>query len=350
MEVRFPTIRILLNVLLLLVTVAEFSDSQTHNSGFPQVVPNRQQFFQSEPIAISCEGQNGLIGWRVMKKINGGVRPCASNWETSIGPCKIINAYPSTDSGEYWCEHGGIQKRNSVNITVTDLESHVILEIPAQPVMQGENVTLHCRKKDANSSYTAKFYKNGISTGSSSSGNIMIPTVSKSDEGLYKCSIPDAGESPESWLTVGSHPTVPYLEIYLVLCIGLGVLLVVILLILVGVFQCNKHQQTIRNHAEETSLTPGAQNSTASFRSPSSAQTVPAVVSRAEQNNATYSLITKPKMPKEDHALESVQETYSIVRKPSNVKELAAASWLQRGASQRITDMDPDNFYCAIQN
>ncbi|XP_076733814.1 uncharacterized protein LOC143414059 [Maylandia zebra] len=230
------------------------------------------------------------------------------------------------------------------------LESHVILEIPAQPVMQGENVTLHCRKKDANSSYTAKFYKNGVSTGSSSSGNIMLPTVSKSDEGLYKCSIADGGESPESWLTVGSHPTVPYLEIYLGLCIGLGVLLVVILLILVGVFQRNKHQQTIRNHTEETSLTPGAQNSTASFRSPSSAQTVPAVVSRAEQNNETYSLITKPRMPKEDHALESVQETYSIVRKPSNVKELAAASWLQRDASQRITDMDPDNFYCAIQN
>ncbi|XP_026016398.1 high affinity immunoglobulin epsilon receptor subunit alpha-like isoform X1 [Astatotilapia calliptera] len=349
MEVRFPTIRILLNVLLLLVTVAEFSDSQTHNSGFPQVLPNRQQFFQSEAVTISCEGLNGLTGWRVMKKINGDVRTCASTWETTIGPCKIINAYPSTDSGEYWCEHRGIQKSNSVNITVT--ESHVILEFPVQPVIQGENVTLHCRKKDANSNYTAEFYKNGVSTGSSSSGNIMIPTVSKSDEGLYKCSIADAGESPESWLTVGSHPTVPYLEIYLGLCIGLGVLLVVILLILVGVFQRNKHQQTIRNHTEETSLTPeGAQNSTASFRSPSSAQTVPAVVSRAEQNNETYSLITKPRRPKEDHALESVQETYSVVRKPSNVKELAAASWLQRGASQRITSMDPDNFYCAIQN
>ncbi|XP_076738746.1 high affinity immunoglobulin gamma Fc receptor I-like [Maylandia zebra] len=271
MEVRFATIRLLLNVLLLLVTVAD--DSQTHNSGFPQVVPNRQQFFQSEGVTISCERLNGLTGWRVMKKINGGVRPCASNWETSIGPCKIINAYPSTDSGEYWCEHGGIQKSNSVNITVTDLESHVILEIPVQPVMEGENVTLHCRKKDANSNYTAKFYKNGVSTGSSSSGNIMIPTVSKSDEGLYKCSIADAGESPESWLSVEGHPTVHYVERYLGLCIGLGVLLVVILLILAGLIQCNKHQQTIRSHSEETSLKTSAKNSTASSQSPSSAQT-----------------------------------------------------------------------------
>ncbi|XP_039887329.1 high affinity immunoglobulin epsilon receptor subunit alpha-like isoform X4 [Simochromis diagramma] len=271
MEVRFPTIRLLLNVLLLLVTVAEFSDSQTHNSGFPQVVPNRQQFFQSESITISCEGLNGLTGWRVMKKINGDVRPCALTWETSIGPCNIINAYPSTDSGEYWCEHGGIQKSNSVNITVA--ESHVILEIPVQPVMEGENVTLHCRKKDANSRYTAKFYKNGVSTGSSSSGNLMIPTVSNSDEGLYKCSIADAGESPESWLSVEGHPTVHSVESYLGLCICLGVLLVVILLILAGLFQRNKHQQTIRSHLEETSLKTSAPNSTASFQSPSSAQT-----------------------------------------------------------------------------
>ncbi|XP_039887326.1 low affinity immunoglobulin gamma Fc region receptor III-like isoform X2 [Simochromis diagramma] len=272
MEVRFPAIRLLRNVLTLLVIVVECSDSQTYYSGFPKVVPNRQQFFQTEPITISCEGLNGLIGWRVMKKTKGDVRRCASFWKTPTGPCNIINAYPSTDSGEYWCEYGGKQKSNSVNITVT--ESHVILEIPVQPVMEGENVTLHCRKKDANSRYTAKFYKNGVSTGSSSSGNLMIPTVSNSDEGLYKCSIADAGESPESWLSVEGHPTVHSVESYLGLCICLGVLLVVILLILAGLFQRNKHQQTIRSHLEETSLkTTGAPNSTASFQSPSSAQT-----------------------------------------------------------------------------
>ncbi|XP_026013121.1 low affinity immunoglobulin gamma Fc region receptor II-b-like [Astatotilapia calliptera] len=329
MEVRISTTSALMNVLFLLVIVAEFSDSQTYNSGFPKVVPSRQQFFQTEPITISCEGLNGLTGWRVMKKINGDVRTCASTWDTSIGPCNIINVYPSSDSGEYWCEMGGIQKSNSVNVTVTDLESHVILESPVYPVMQGENVSLHCRKKDANSSYTAKFYKNGISVGSSSSGNIMAPTVSKSDEGLYKCSIADAGESPESWLSVAGHPTVPNFKFYLVLYTGLSLLLVAILLILAGLFQRHKHQQTIRSRTEETSLTPSAHNSTASFQSPSSAQTVPAVVSIAEENNETYSLITKPRMSTEDNALESVQVMYAMVRKPSDVKEMAVVSWLE---------------------
>lgn len=83
-----------------------------------------------------------------------------------------------------------------------NLESHVILESPVYPVIEGENMALHCRKKDSTSNYTAKFYKNSISIGSSSSGNIMIPTVSKSDGGLYKCSIVDTGDSPESWLNI----------------------------------------------------------------------------------------------------------------------------------------------------
>ncbi|XP_039458521.1 uncharacterized protein LOC120434453 isoform X1 [Oreochromis aureus] len=235
MEVR-SSIRLLMNVLLLLVIVVEFSDCQTHNSGFPQVVPNRQQFFQSEPITISCEGLNELTGWRVMKKINGDVRTCASTWETSIGPCNIINAYPSTDSGEYWCEMGGIQKSNTVNITVT------------------------------------------------------------------------------------GHSPIPYFKLYLGLCTGFSVLLVVV--ILLGVFQRHKHQQTIRSHTEETSLRPGVENSTASFKSPS-AHTVPVVVSIAEENHETYSLITKTTMSKEDRALESVQETNAMARKPSDVKEMA---------------------------
>ncbi|XP_039458527.1 uncharacterized protein LOC120434453 isoform X2 [Oreochromis aureus] len=148
----------------------------------------------------------------------------------------------------------------------------------------------------------------------------MIPTVSKSDEGLYKCSIADVGESPESWLTVGSHSPIPYFKLYLGLCTGFSVLLVVV--ILLGVFQRHKHQQTIRSHTEETSLRPGVENSTASFKSPS-AHTVPVVVSIAEENHETYSLITKTTMSKEDRALESVQETNAMARKPSDVKEMA---------------------------
>ena len=76
----------------------------------------------------------------------------------------------------------------------------VILESPAVPVMEGESVTLICRNQT--STLSADFYKDGRLIRSSSSGNITIHRVSKSDEGLYKCNISDGGQSPDSWLAV----------------------------------------------------------------------------------------------------------------------------------------------------
>uniref|UniRef100_A0A8P4K2C8 Ig-like domain-containing protein n=1 Tax=Dicentrarchus labrax TaxID=13489 RepID=A0A8P4K2C8_DICLA len=78
----------------------------------------------------------------------------------------------------------------------------VILESPVLPVPEGENVTLRCTNKmTVSSNITAEFYKNGLLIGNSSSGNLSILSVLKSDEGLYKCSISGA-QSPDSWLAV----------------------------------------------------------------------------------------------------------------------------------------------------
>jgi hypothetical protein len=46
-------------------------------------------------------------------------------------------------------------------------------------------------------------------------GEMTIPAVSKSDEGLYKCNNPK-GESPESWMTVtGEQYSAHTLDLYL---------------------------------------------------------------------------------------------------------------------------------------
>uniref|UniRef100_A0A8P4GGZ8 Ig-like domain-containing protein n=2 Tax=Dicentrarchus labrax TaxID=13489 RepID=A0A8P4GGZ8_DICLA len=131
-----------------------------------------------------------------MKKIKEGIRTCAS---TSAGPCKITNVF-SIDSGEYWCEHQDVKRSNAVNITVT--AGSVILEGPVLPVMEGEAVNLSCRNKMASSNLTADFFKDGVHIRTSFTGELTIHSVSKSDEGLYKCNISGAGESPESWMTV----------------------------------------------------------------------------------------------------------------------------------------------------
>uniref|UniRef100_A0A7N5ZTX5 Ig-like domain-containing protein n=1 Tax=Anabas testudineus TaxID=64144 RepID=A0A7N5ZTX5_ANATE len=135
-----------------------------------------------------------------MRKIKGVVKTCASTWETSTGPCEIKTAYPGIDSGEYWCELGGVKRSNRVNITVS--AASVILESPVLPVMEGDNVTLSCRMKQTPSNLTAEFYKDGFFMESSSTGEMIINGVSMSDGGLYKCSISGAGESAESRLTV----------------------------------------------------------------------------------------------------------------------------------------------------
>ncbi|XP_044198109.1 high affinity immunoglobulin gamma Fc receptor I-like [Thunnus albacares] len=118
--------------------------------------------------------------------------------------CNIEYVYPS-DSGEYWCEGGEGQRSNTVNIIVT--AGSVILESPVLPVMEGEAVTLHCRHKTTSSIRTADFYKDGVFIKTDSTGNMTIHNVSKCDEGLYKCNISGAGESPESRLAVRGQCT-----------------------------------------------------------------------------------------------------------------------------------------------
>lgn len=78
----------------------------------------------------------------------------------------------------------------------------VILEIPIHPVTEGNAVTLRCRKKNNPTSNIADFYKHGAHIGTGYKGDVIIPSVSKFDEGPYKCTISGAGESAESWLSV----------------------------------------------------------------------------------------------------------------------------------------------------
>uniref|UniRef100_A0AAQ6IHN2 Ig-like domain-containing protein n=1 Tax=Anabas testudineus TaxID=64144 RepID=A0AAQ6IHN2_ANATE len=233
--------------------------SQLHLSSsvdvFPQVDPNRQQHFEYESFTVSCEGLNGLTGWRVMRKIKGVVIICASTWETSTGPCEIKTAYPEFDSGEYWCEMKGVNRSKTVNITVS--AASVILESPVLPVMEGGNVTLRCRKKQTPSNLTAEFYKDGFFMGNSSTGEMTIQGVSTSDEGLYKCNISGAGESAESTLTVTAEeeqrletvtavhtetdvPSDHSCPTYLILRTVFTIVMVALLLLLVGLLHCGK--------------------------------------------------------------------------------------------------------------
>uniref|UniRef100_A0A3Q1I9B5 Ig-like domain-containing protein n=1 Tax=Anabas testudineus TaxID=64144 RepID=A0A3Q1I9B5_ANATE len=152
-------------------------------------------------------GLTGALHCEVVHESTGKISSCNNTYKrTPPGTYTITNVYKE-DSGKYWCDAGGETRNDSVNITLLHpccSDGPVILEISALPVMEGEDVTLRCRNKTTSSQTSAGFYKDGVFIISSSTGNMIIHSVSKSDEGLYKCSISGAGESAESRLTVRS--------------------------------------------------------------------------------------------------------------------------------------------------
>ncbi|XP_035849911.1 uncharacterized protein LOC116037662 isoform X2 [Sander lucioperca] len=148
--------------------------------------PHKSQFFRYEDISLNCSALANSTGWTLRK--NGSTKPP----EPCEGSCRLKDVYPS-DTGVYW---SGV----------------VILESPALPVAEGDNVTLRCYyreryNKNPASNFSAAFFKNDVFIGSEPAGEMILPAVSKTDKGFYKCEHPTKGESPQSWLAVRARPT-----------------------------------------------------------------------------------------------------------------------------------------------
>ncbi|XP_051799894.1 uncharacterized protein LOC127532331 [Acanthochromis polyacanthus] len=248
MEVTALCIRLLVDVFVLLAAQVDHSYSaQKADTVFLRVDPNRLQFSEYESFSVTCEGTDGE--WRVMRKLQKAFEAnSSSNTCISLKPSCTFDPAFQIDSGEYWCENEDGRTSDTVNITVA---GSVMLEIPEQPVMEGNDVILRCINKKTKSKDTVNFYKDGIYLGTRYESMIyIIQNVSKSNEGLYKCSIPRYGESPEMWLSVEKQKTESPKDIDLsdsdvpetpMLWI-VGVLLVALLLLLMGALLCSKHK------------------------------------------------------------------------------------------------------------
>ncbi|KAL4007877.1 hypothetical protein ACER0C_001729 [Sarotherodon galilaeus] len=196
--------RLLMIEVILLGTNVQSSFTQKRAATTLHVTPKRLQHFQYEPLSLDCESPGGsteLRGVRTTEEKFEHFSPVCNSKRNSSS-CTITKAYP-TDSAEYWCEVKGGQRSNSVNITITD--GSVILESPVIPVFKGDNVTLRCISKRTHIKQRINFYKDDGLIHRSPSDNMHINSVSRSDEGRYKCSISDVGTSPESWLHVRSY-------------------------------------------------------------------------------------------------------------------------------------------------
>ncbi|XP_060775954.1 sialoadhesin-like isoform X2 [Neoarius graeffei] len=167
------------------------------------VWPNSSQHLKGEQFSLCCSVNGGGKDWTLRRYPGAEVN--SSCLEGRVSPKKphmcSFNNITGGLSGLYWCEAArGDQRSNTINITVSD--GRVILQIPVQPVMEGQTVTLLC-----NTSYNlnqAFIYKDGLKFMNNT--NVTMENVTKADEGFYKCVNPTAGmESLESWLSVRGH-------------------------------------------------------------------------------------------------------------------------------------------------
>ncbi|XP_051799907.1 low affinity immunoglobulin gamma Fc region receptor II-like [Acanthochromis polyacanthus] len=228
-------------VFILLDANIQCSDAAFH------VVPNRLQHFQFESVSFHCEGLHGSTQFRGIRKTEEFTSECNIKRTSEGSSCTIDRVYPG-DSGAYWCETQLGHRSNVVNITVT--AGSVILESPVLPVMEGDALTLRCLTKKTSSDVAAGFYKDGLHIGSSSTGEMILHSVSGSDEGLYKCHISGIGESPQSWLAVRGLLREPRpssddsMQVLFVLRTVFTVLLLSLLLLLVGLLHFGKLRVT----------------------------------------------------------------------------------------------------------
>uniref|UniRef100_A0A4W6CF26 Ig-like domain-containing protein n=1 Tax=Lates calcarifer TaxID=8187 RepID=A0A4W6CF26_LATCA len=113
--------------------------------------PNRSQFFQYDSITLSCAVPTNASVWILKRNTSSQIsQPCSSGWGVPQGSsCTIQGAYP-TDSGEYWCE----SERGEQWIVDCFSGDAVILESPALPVTEGDNVTLRSKHGNTQSKVT----------------------------------------------------------------------------------------------------------------------------------------------------------------------------------------------------
>ncbi|XP_049917541.1 Fc receptor-like protein 5 [Epinephelus moara] len=190
--------------LLLLLCVTSLLSCTTNQASLT-VSPSSSQLFKGQSVSLSCEEDDSSAGWTLRRNTTRDTRTeCGADWGEPAGSVCNIGLILPWDSGVYWCESREGATSKSINISVTG--GSVILQSPVLPVMEGHDVSLHCKTKTS-SNLPAAFYEDGSFIRTEPAGHMTIRHVTRSDEGLYKCDITGHGESPPSWLTVTGRPT-----------------------------------------------------------------------------------------------------------------------------------------------
>ncbi|XP_029931578.1 Fc receptor-like protein 4 [Myripristis murdjan] len=164
--------------------------------------PNRCQLFTGESVTFVCDvGEERSTNLLYRFNVNDGeFLTWSSHNRYTLQPVATGH------SGVYQCElYPSYKKSNKVSLTVSD--HNLILESPPFAVFLGESVTLRCWDHSW-TKVSATFYKDGSQESlrtSEATTELTINSVSKSDEGFYKCKR-SHDESKETMLKVEEKP------------------------------------------------------------------------------------------------------------------------------------------------
>ncbi|XP_047674993.1 high affinity immunoglobulin gamma Fc receptor I-like [Tachysurus fulvidraco] len=166
--------------------------------------PSRTQHFTADSLSLSCGDQSDSTGWTVRGYTQSET---SSDCSSVSGSTCNISSLSTSHTGVYWCQSVSGGRSNSVNITVHN--GDVILDSPVHPVTEGQPLILRCLNRSKLSESRVYFYKNDSILQKQTTGEMIISSVSKSDEGFYHCKHSERGESPKSWVSVrnGKAPT-----------------------------------------------------------------------------------------------------------------------------------------------
>ncbi|XP_064870575.1 basement membrane-specific heparan sulfate proteoglycan core protein-like isoform X3 [Oncorhynchus nerka] len=303
------------------------------------VNPNTTQHFTSKSLSLSCELKGNSTGWRLKRHTETAWRSeCPSTWRSITESTCTITSLDTRYSGVFWCESGSGENSNAVNITVND--GDVILESPVHPVTEGDSVTLTCtfRHQGTNPKPKTDFYKDGVLIKNETTGEMTIPTVSKSDEGFYKCKS-DEGESPESWVTVRAVAPGSSTSVLVGVVVGLlvaGVLLVILLVLLVRyqnrkgscfnrIFWPPQPQSTNQDPQQDQGSTQGDTNIYDTINSSDNNDNDVAGASAAGPSHVTYAQIQLKKLDKKKKEKRNDPKDYPVYSEVKTGKATGAA-------------------------
>ncbi|XP_067380110.1 low affinity immunoglobulin gamma Fc region receptor III-B-like [Channa argus] len=208
MEDTALCIRLLLFILLLLAAHIHHNNAEK-TAGSVLLESPLFPVMEGDDVTLRCRNKMSLINLTANFYKDDVLISCSATGYMTI------HSVMKSDEGLYKCNISGAGESPVSWLSV--IASAVILDSPIHPVMEGDSVTLRCRKTETATDHIADFYSHGIYIGTGYNGEMTIHSVSKSDEGPLKCSISGAGDSPERWLTVTvavilETPVLPVIE------------------------------------------------------------------------------------------------------------------------------------------